>query len=45
MAATTGTIWADEAFMALPQDGHRYELVQVNLEVCRLSDAYCCRSL
>lgn len=24
---TTGQIWTDQDFMALPQDGHRYELV------------------
>jgi Uma2 family endonuclease len=29
--ATTETVWTDEAFMALPQDGHRYELVQGEL--------------
>lgn len=26
IAAATAT-WTDEAFMALPQDGHQYELV------------------
>ncbi len=31
MATTTQQIWADQAFMALPDDGHRYEVVNGEL--------------
>ena len=31
MISTEQKVWADEAFMALPRDGHRYELVNGEL--------------